>query len=547
MNNEELLTNEERIRKTFLDRKISINNMEVKPFPGETIYIIYVNDAIFDSAIKIANFLDSKIEDGFITVRKSREKPTTKNLRAITGIDDPVVTDLIELLNERSRTSETQPSLGYIKDAQASLNLAVSNRHHLLFGRRGVGKTALMVEAKRLVEARGAKTFWINLQTIRGLSAFEAFLEVARRLSQLPSLINFDRQSESLSVREGRSIADRIDSVSANGKINKKEIHRIIPRIQNMLKLLCAEIQTDVFLFLDDIHYVSMQELPLFLDMVHATTRDNSVWIKAAAIRHQCRWFTDTPPTGLQIGHDAAEIDLDITLEDPEKARIFLLSVLKSYTDEVGISNLSSVVSSFAVDRLVLASGGVPRDFLLLSAGAVQFARERTNARTAGGQDVNEAAGRAAATKLEELEEDAASAVGSAAITLRALQRVRSILLEEEQSTYFRIDFHDKEEHPKLYNLLQGLMDLRLIHLVKSSLSDERRAGRRFEVYMLDLSQFAGSRLRRHLKVLDFRRSHLVLKETGTKNPAIIGNTPNRLLALLRRGPLFELSEMDES
>ena len=85
------------------------------------------------------------------------------------------------------------------------------------------------------------------------------------------------------------------------------------------------------------------------------------------------------------------------------------------------------------------------------------------------------------------------------------------------------------------------LMDLRLIHLVRASLSDEHKAGRRYEVYMLDLSQFSGERLKLRLKVLDFQKGYIVFRETGTTTEPKIGNTSKRLSGILRRGPLFEL------
>jgi hypothetical protein len=302
--------------------------------------------------------------------------------------------------------------------------------------------------------------------------------------------------------------------------------------------------QEDLYLFLDDIHYLAMKEQPKFLDMIHSITRDNPIWIKAAGIKHQSRWFTDNPPTGLQTGHDAAIINLDVTLEQPAKAKEFLSDILRTYTDEVKLGSIFGIMSGEALDRLVLASGGVPRDFLVLSATGIQVARQRANARAAGVQDVNEAAGRIAQTKLQELEDDAASAMGMARARTEALQFLRGFLIETKQVTYFRVDFRDKESHPTEYDLLQSLMDLRLIHLINASLSDERHAGRRSEVYMLDLSQFSGTRFKRNLKVLDFTKTYLVLKNTGGAAVPRRGDSPKKLQSILRRGPIFELAEL---
>lgn len=289
-----------------------------------------------------------------------------------------------------------------------------------------------------------------------------------------------------------------------------------------------------------------MPEQPKFLDMLHSVTRDSPVWIKAAGIRHQSRWFTDNPPTGLQTGHDAAIINLDITLEQPAKAKQFLSDILGSYAEVAKLPNVFGTISREATDRLVLASGGVPRDFLVLSGTTIQVARQRAGAKSARVQDVNESAGRIAQTKLRELEDDAASSMGEAEARIEVLKRLNTFLLEQKQATYFRIDFRDKEEHAKEYELMQSLMDLRLVHLINAGVSDERQAGRRSEVYMLDLSQFSGMRFRRNLRVLDFTKDHLVLKNTGGTGAPRLGDTPRKLLSILRRGPLFDLTTLSD-
>jgi hypothetical protein len=91
---------------------------------------------------------------------------------------------------------------------------------------------------------------------------------------------------------------------------------------------------------------------------------------------------------------------------------------------------------------------------------------------------------------------------------------------------------------------MQGLMDLRMLHLINSGLSDAHQAGRRSEVYLLDLSQYSGARLKHNLRVLDFVRDHLILRKTRSDDPPRIGDTPRKLVDLLRRGPIFELASL---
>ena len=182
-----------------------------------------------------------------------------------------------------------------------------------------------------------------------------------------------------------------------------------------------------------------------------------------------------------------------MTLEHPEKAKVFLQDVLRGYVEECGALPLSNVLSASAIDRLVLASGGVPRDFLTLCASSIQTARQREKAQTVGVQDVNNAAGIAGKTKLQELEDDAAATMGRSTALVHSLNKIRDFLLEKEKITFLRVDFRDKETHAAEYRILQALSDLRMLHLINASLSDPHHAGQRSEVYLLDLSQYSGS------------------------------------------------------
>ena len=130
--------------------------IQVKSFPGETIVVVEV-DRDFDRAMELAQGLDNEIEAGFVTIRRAESPGTAKPSRPVSGVHDDRIPGLIELMNARARTSEAQPSLRYVADAVERINLAVAPRHHLVFGRRGVGKTALLLEAKAPRRSRCAQ------------------------------------------------------------------------------------------------------------------------------------------------------------------------------------------------------------------------------------------------------------------------------------------------------------------------------------------------------------------------------------------------------
>jgi hypothetical protein len=78
---------------------------------------------------------------------------------------------------------------------------------------------------------------------------------------------------------------------------------------------------------------------------------------------------------GMKLGDDADEIDLDVTLEKFELTRAFLMKILGQFAKHCQV-NLAVVIADGAKDRLILASGGVARDFLTIFGRAIEVAKE---------------------------------------------------------------------------------------------------------------------------------------------------------------------------
>ncbi|MBA3266328.1 MAG: hypothetical protein H0T14_08160 [Nocardioidaceae bacterium] len=191
-----------------------------------------------------------------------------------------------------------------------------------------------------------------------------------------------------------------------------------------------------------------------------------------------------------------------------------------------------------------MASGAVPRDYLVLATSAIGRAQRRPNAQLVGVQEVNQAAGDAAASKIQELEEDMASNAGSADATLGTLKAVRTFCLKDRGFTYFLVAFRDREDHPASYTLLTYLMDVRLLHLVDAGVSDAHSAGHRSEAFMLDLSQYSGARLKQKVRVPDFAAGHFVSRETHGSGPTKIARTTRELISMLRGAPTLDLQTL---
>ena len=534
------------IQNRFSEVGIEIQLIERKDYPGERIFVVHTTEDDFDRAARVGNTLDRELAaqgfDGFVAVRKVEREVKNRMTRLKEGIKDPKATELANLLTARSRTSEVQPSLSYVPDTAQNILTAITPRHHLIFGRRGTGKTALMLEAKRRVESKGYLTSWINIHTHSRESAERIFVWICLDVCEQMQIFYSQKESIPRSLTLISKLRDDTDSLLAKQEISADEVGRLVPYMQRIIRRFADTSATQFYIFLDDLHYLPSAEQPKLLDLVHSAVRDSDAWLKVAGIRHLTHWFQAKPPLGLQTGHDADHIDLDVTLEKPSQAKTFLEEVFLSYAQHVEISSLSSILSSKALDRLVLASGAVPRDYLTLSANAINQARTREKARVVGVQDVGKSASQIAEVKISELEEDGASTEGMSN-RIKGLDQILRFC-KEKNCTFFRIDFRDRDDHSEEYRIIRELMDGRLIHLVRASLSDIREQGRKYEIYMLDLSQFSAERFKLRIKTLDFQKGYIVFRETGTTMEPKKGDTSKRLSNILRRGPLFELQQL---
>jgi hypothetical protein len=78
----------------------------------------------------------------------------------------------------------------------------------------------------------------------------------------------------------------------------------------------------------------------------------------------------------------------------------------------------------------------------------------------------------------------------------------------------------NKDAHTRDVLLIHELVDLKLLHLIRSRVTVSSQPGKIYEAYMLDLSQYAGARKRRNLALIEFwkpeakealRKSSLIL------------------------------------
>ena len=155
-------------------------------------------------------------------------------------------------------------------------------------------------------------------------------------------------------------------------------LHRHIIDYQSLFERIVAISDGQCYVFLDDLYHIRRQDQAAVLDYFHRIAKGKGVWLKVGTIRHRTEWYAHgDPPVGMKLGDDCDEIDLDITLEKYAIAKEFLLRVLDALVVEAGLRSHTQLLADGGIDRLVLASGGVARDFLTIFRRSVEVARER--------------------------------------------------------------------------------------------------------------------------------------------------------------------------
>lgn len=432
---------------------------------------------------------------------------------------------------------------------------AEAEYHHFIFGQRGSGKSSLMRNLEYQCKGLGRGYVWIDQEIFTDLAypdvLISCVLQILEDLSA--SIVNKQgsdgrwkkislrlnpRSRDELSARLARAIENfRIlkqapldatiewthkmattDAVEALGSLKvgafgisggatsnatreitstqtvvtqKSEyLERALTDLRKLIQD-CAHRLGGGFIFVDDLYLIAKSNQPRVVGYLHRLVKDSGLWLKIGSIRYLTNnYIPGDPPVGMQERHDAHVVPLDRQFNHFDTTKEFLEEILLKLTGSVGIDH-KVLFTDGARERLALAAGGVPRDYLLLAREAIEEARERgittkSGSNRVGVEDVNAAAGKIAPSKLEDLKRDTpseADALESRVIDLTNFCRDR-------KSAYFLIDSQDH----RLMDELSTLQHLRFAHLLYQSETIPDRSSQRFNVYLLDIAQLSYQR-----------------------------------------------------
>ena len=182
---------------------------------------------------------------------------------------------------------------------------------------------------------------------------------------------------------------------------------------------------------------------------------------------------------------------MDFSLEKFTNTAESLKKILCSFAELAGFEEKNFMKEFFQGDgfnRLVLASGGVPRDFLSLF--ATHLNQSSGNEKKQLGKDaVRDLAISYHSKKKDDLKKD--SDKNEVESITRLFEKIKNFIIEEKGRNCFLIKRNQESLYPNIHKQILRLADFRLIHRVSSAISHPAQPGESFDAYIIDLGAYA--------------------------------------------------------
>ena len=382
----------------------------------------------------------------------------------------------------------------YTNSVSGAETQIVSNANHIVLGRRGAGKSMLLLYALQRRKQQDKPSVWVDMQVYSGREDHGVITDVlVDILEQLRDLIQNEEGHNELMKFLLRPEAE-LDYV-----------RRFLPKIRRYLSVFPMT-GTEVFVFIDDLHVVAESLQTILLDVIYAVSRGNGMFLKISAIETLVRTYDQVSKQGLEIPQDAQNLRLDYNLTTPDKTAAQIGAILDAHASYSGLPSIRRLCSSAHVlPRLTWVSAGVPRDALNLFSQAINKATGEGRKRVTV-SNVNVAASETLSIKLKDFAADASVKQEA----LNALfESIKRFCIQEQQKNAFLVEARSNDD---LYGSVMSLVQLRLLHVISEGIT-VGRVGRKYVGLILDYGLYTGIRAAQSVDLFNRQTTRVAYKE----------------------------------
>lgn len=488
----------DRVRKDF-ERASGLIGLdyEVLTRSDGDILILYVanpTERLFGILEKVIKRQES---DSLFPLRATLKRRIPKNVLA-SAESKLLLRVLAESLTVSRHTFSEDFFSRYTKSVFGAEEQITSAGNHIVFGRRGSGKSSLLLYALHSLAGDALPSVWVDMQVYNHRSDPGVILDV---LLEIISQAN----EHSSNPLEAEALLSKLRALQ-DQEYQTADIQVHLPRIRRYLGEI-AQTHGRLTIFLDDFHVVAPTLQPSLLGSVYAVARGNRIHLKVSAIETLTKNWDPATRSGLEIPHDAQVIRLDYNLTVPEKARDHIETILDRHAVYAGLPSISVLTHHKlpVLERLVWVSAGVPRDALnVFSQATTKATFEGTNSVTV--TNINSAASEMADVKLRDLELDSS---GTFEEPMQLVDEIRDFCVKQNRKNAFLVE--RKNDDVVFENILK-LVDLRLLHVINEGITI-REAGQKFMALILDYGFYIGLRAAKNIDLFSRRSSSTRYKD----------------------------------
>jgi hypothetical protein len=459
---------------------------EIKQRSDQDVLVIYLANPTERFFRILEEIVSSEIPDGLFPIHATLKKKANSDLHSAES------RLLLRTLSESltiNRYSFADDFFGrYIKSVSGAEEQITSSGNHVVFGRRGSGKSSLLLYAMHKREDSQHPFAWIDMQVYKQRNDNGVVASIFRDI--------LDQADPYLNNGAAEALKTQIDRfVSENTEIPDLAIRKWLPDLKRLFATLASR-ELDFTIFLDDFHVLDQQLQPKLLDFLYGFARGNRVHLKLSAIETFTKLHDAATNIGLEIPHDAQSIKLDYNLTIADKATEHIKSILDSHANYCGLPSINILCKGKQVlSRLVWISAGVPRDALNIFSQGMTKAVLNNQPRVTV-TNINVAASETINGKLRDIELDASGVFTDANETLN---KIKDFCIKNKKSNAFLV--HIQHSDP-IFESVRKLIDLRLLHVIHEGIT-KREAGRKYLALILDYGFYTGIRATRSVELFN--------------------------------------------
>ncbi|MFA4844688.1 MAG: hypothetical protein WC632_07070 [Candidatus Margulisiibacteriota bacterium] len=476
------------------------------------------------------------------------------------------------VINECLRVQQNSDhQIPYI-DSGNTLDDVMARQNHVIFGRRGCGKTLLLNEsAKRLLKIPSIKTIYLNCEDFKKHSFPNVLIEILDSLfgtleqnlsgwfgrkkrsrelitgirKQLYELKRKQDERES-DVREKEatktqvnqkiqagigaqvgmsklgfealddSLSDTTQEKELHYKINENKMHELnnwLPELKRQIKefFKLSKSVDAIFLQIDDFYHLRRVDQPLVIDFIHRLCKDLPLFFKLATLRHGSTLYIDSngQPVGAQERHDYQPIDIDFTFTNFSRTVEQNRRILQQFGSLAGFTPQD-------INNLFKGNGF---ERLVLAGGGVPRdclslfleVLEKVKSENEDGQIGKDDVRILSRSNFERrIEELKQDSEGDEQKALiSGIYALRQFCIAKKTNIII-VSEATLQKEDKIRNLLYRLLDYRIIHIAGTALTHKSQPGT-YHAFVIDIGCYA------FMRVLEGRFNEIDLGDTEAK------------------------------